>query len=446
VRDVVTLSPADPPLRRAADAEAGILARRFEEVLRVGDGRAAEQVMDDALASGMAPEAIQSLVITPAMVRIGELWELRVLGVADEHLATSISQHALVRLFETMSVGRDRSGSREDVLLAAVEGQHHVLGLRMVADVLEGAGYQVRYLGEDVPVASLRAFALQHRPAVVGLSFGITSDVSTLADSLWALHEVSPDSRILLGGRAVPPALQAAYRYVPSSMDVRTAIEEVLAAPPQPPPPVLAMLRSDGSFPSCSSDHEGETDTVAERMSKAAEHAVHLAREHFRRSQTYRDLAFRDPLTDLANRRAFEDALVSATATPGEAAVLMIDVDKFKTVNDTQGHDAGDSLLRAIAQAISGAVRPGDVAARVGGDEFAILLPATPLATACEVGERIRATVADSSALPVSLSIGVAPLATDSRVALIAADTALYKAKAAGRNRVVAVEEPVPLE
>jgi len=443
----VSSSSADIPLRRAADAEIGMLARRFEEVLRVGDGSAAEQVMDDALAAGLAPEVIQSMVITPAMVRIGELWELRVIGVADEHLATSISQHALIRLFEVMSVGRGRSGSRDDVLLAAVEGQHHVLGLRMVADVLEGAGYEVFYLGENVPVASLRAFALQHRPAVVGLTFGITSDVSALADSLWAVHEVSPESRILLGGRAVPPGLRAAYRYVPSTMDVRAAVREVLAAPPQPVPHVLALLRSDGSFPSWSSEHTGETDTVAERMSKAAEHAVQLAREHFRRSQAYRDLAFRDPLTDLANRRAFEDELATATGRPdGEAAVLMIDVDKFKSVNDSLGHDAGDGLLRAIAQAINGSVRPGDVAARVGGDEFAILLPATGVAAACEIGERIRAAVAESSALPVSLSIGVAPLSTDSRVALLAADTALYKAKAAGRNRVVVAEEPVLVE
>jgi len=174
-------------------------------------------------------------------------------------------------------------------------------------------------------------------------------------------------------------------------------------------------------------------------MSRATDHAVELARQHVRQSQAYRELAFHDPLTGMANRRAFEDELVSVTEKNGpDAAVMMIDVDKFKAVNDTQGHDAGDELLRAIATLISGSVRPSDVAARLGGDEFAILLPATTIEVACAIGERMRAAVDADSLLPVTLSIGVAPLANDSRVALLAADTALYKAKAAGRNCVMA--------
>lgn len=416
-----------------------MLAGRFEQILRVGDGIAAEVLTAEALDGGVAPEVIQSLVITPAMVRIGEMWERGQVGVADEHLATSISQHALIRLFESMTAKRRRLRSAETVLLAAVEGQHHVLGLRMVADVLESFGHRILYLGADVPVASLRAFALEHQPALAGLGFGITSDVSCLADSVWALHEVSPDTRIMLGGRSVPADFRSAYRYVESSMDVRLAVEELLAEPPQPVPRIVELLRSDSSLPARGQEHPGEIDPLAERMSLATEQAVELAREHFRRSQAYRELAYRDPLTGMANRRAFEDELGSVAQNCGaDAAVMMIDVDKFKTVNDTRGHDAGDELLRAIAEAISDSVRPSDVAARVGGDEFAILLPATTIELACEIGERVRAAVADSALLPVSLSIGIAPLAKDSRVALLAADTALYKAKAAGRNCVMA--------
>ncbi|MDX6367096.1 MAG: two-component system, cell cycle response regulator, partial [Nocardioidaceae bacterium] len=115
--------------------------------------------------------------------------------------------------------------------------------------------------------------------------------------------------------------------------------------------------------------------------------------------------------------------------------------DGFKTVNDERGHHEGDQLLRAIAHAINATVRPGDVAARVGGDEFAVLLPATSVCEACVIGERIRTAVADSAVLPVSLSVGVAPLSRDSRIALLAADTALYKAKAAGRDCVVAAAD-----
>ena len=433
---------APEALRRESDGAITMLASRFEQILRVGDGVAAELLTAEALGGGVAPEVIQSLVITPAMVRIGEMWERGELGVADEHLATSISQHALVRLFESMTAKRRRLPSAETVLLAAVEGQHHVLGLKMTADVLESFGHPILYLGADVPVASLRAFALEHQPALAGLGFGITSNVSCLADSIWALHEVSPDTRIMLGGRSIPADFRSAYRYVESSMDVRLAVEELLAGPPQPVPRIVELLRSDSSLPSWGQEHPGEIDPVAERMSRATEQAVELAREHFRRSQAYRELAFRDPLTGMANRRAFEDELASVIEEGGaEAAVMMIDVDGFKTVNDTRGHDAGDELLRAIAMAISDSVRPSDVAARVGGDEFAILLPATTIELACEIGERVRAAVADSSLLPVSLSIGIAPLAKDSRVALLAADTALYKAKGAGRNCVMASTE-----
>ena len=428
--------------RRESDDQVIVLVGRFEQILRAGDSVAAELLTEEALDAGLAPEVIQSLIIAPAMVRDGDAWERGEVGVADEHLATSISQHCLVRLFESMTATRRRLPSTEIVLLAAVEGQHHVLGLRMIADVLESFGHPVLFLGADVPVASLRSFAKERQPAVAGLGFGINSELSCLADSILALHEVSPDTRIMLGGRSIPAGFRSAYRFVENSMDVRLAVDELLAGPPQSAPRIVELLRSDGSVTSPGHEHPGESDLVAERMSRATDHAVELARQHVRQSQAYRELAFRDPLTGMANRRAFEDELVSVTEKAGpNAAVMMIDVDTFKAVNDTQGHDAGDELLRVIATMISGSVRPSDVAARLGGDEFAILLPETTVEVACAIAERMRASVDNDSLLPVSLSIGIAPLANDSRVALLAADTALYKAKAAGRNRVMASTE-----
>jgi diguanylate cyclase (GGDEF)-like protein len=436
------MTPVRPVALQASELTIRTLAWRFEEVLRLGDGTGAEAVVDDALAGGLAPEAVQSLVIAPAMVRIGELWESRQIGVADEHLATSISSHAMVHLFAKMSAGRSRDRSRETVLLAAVQGQHHVLGLRMVADVLESAGYVVFHLGADVPVESLRDFARLHRPAVVGLTVGIAADVSCVADSIRAVHEISAEIRIMLGGRAVPKSLRTPYRYVASSMEVVSAAEQLVAGPPQRLAAAVLTLSSAGGCSSPAQSRVAGTLSVPERMAKAGELSVELARNHFRRSEAYRELAFRDPLTDLANRRAFEDELVSVTSSEHPAAaVLMIDVDEFKAVNDARGHHEGDQLLRAIAHAITATVRPGDIAARVGGDEFAVLLPATTVSGACVIGERIRAAVAGSAVLPVSLSIGVAPLCQDPRIALLAADTALYRAKAAGRDRVVAAAD-----
>lgn len=154
------------PKRRTTDVDTTVLARRYGDALRAAQTAVAGQVVDDAIAAGLTAAAIQSLVIEPAMTRIGQLWEANAITVADEHLATAISQAVLVKLFDRLVIAPPRS--RERVLLAAVEGQHHVLGLRMIADVMAGAGFDVLYLGADVPVDALRRFAAEHQPALTG--------------------------------------------------------------------------------------------------------------------------------------------------------------------------------------------------------------------------------------------------------------------------------------
>ena len=434
--DMLSLDPS-AERRRAVDILAAAFAERMGDVLGSGDGRVAAVVVDEALAAGLSPADVQSLIIERAMVRIGELWESQVLTVADEHLATSISQRLLIKLFVAMQASSQRRHSGERVLLAAVQGQHHVLGLRMVADVLETAGFDVIFLGADVPVESLRSFIAEHQPSLVGLTFGISVDVAWLADSLWVVHQVAPHVRIMLGGRAVPPVLKGCYPYIANSSDVVHAVEQLLNRPPPPVPPIVETLRSGGAFPPQPETSGGDQDAAAARWARAAEDAVELARAHVRRAQTYRTLAFRDPLTDLGNRRAFEEELTGLTSSAVGGAVLMIDVDKFKAVNDEHGHAAGDRLLRSIADAIACSVRPGDIPTRVGGDEFAVLLPHASLTLAAEVGERVRAAVIESSAFHVSVSVGVSALTGDPRSALLSADIALYEAKSAGRDCVV---------
>jgi MerR family transcriptional regulator, light-induced transcriptional regulator len=123
-----------------SDRRAGEWAERFLEALRAGSSAAADSVVDGALRERLEAAAVQSRVIEPAMDRVGELWESGEMNVADEHLATAISNVALARLFPQLLSAPARS--RERVLLAAVAGEHHVLGLRMVADVLERAGFE----------------------------------------------------------------------------------------------------------------------------------------------------------------------------------------------------------------------------------------------------------------------------------------------------------------
>lgn len=164
------------------------------------------------------------------------------------------------------------------------------------------------------------------------------------------------------------------------------------------------------------------------------------------------ELATRDGLTALLNRREFlrllREELERSRRYGHACTLLMLDVDRFKAVNDAWGHPAGDTVLRAIAERVLNEVRPMDRAARYGGEEFALLLPETGAEGAATAAERIRAAVAAASitlsadhAVSVTVSIGIAayPIdGTDEEALVAAADKALYAAKASGRNRAVA--------
>jgi two-component system, cell cycle response regulator len=162
------------------------------------------------------------------------------------------------------------------------------------------------------------------------------------------------------------------------------------------------------------------------------------------------DSALRDALTRTYNRGVFDDRLKSEFAYSARhdrpLSLMLLDIDYFKRVNDTHGHQAGDAVLQAVASAIETTLRTEDLLARYGGEEFAILARDTTLADATVVAERIRSLVAatpitwNDQQLNVTLSIGLAcnvPVVSDAEVLLTHADEALYKAKADGRNRVV---------
>lgn len=141
-----------------------------------------------------------------------------------------------------------------------------------------------------------------------------------------------------------------------------------------------------------------------------------------------------DPLTGLANRRSLDILFTELAESPTtrRVAVLLIDVDRFKEINDTFGHDAGDDALRRVAGAISGSVRGNDTVARLGGDEFVVVLPDATTASATLVAERAVRAVADLGTIAtISVGIAIHP-SPDVRAALAEADTAMYVAKRAG--------------
>lgn len=165
------------------------------------------------------------------------------------------------------------------------------------------------------------------------------------------------------------------------------------------------------------------------------------------------ELAITDPLTGLHNRRYMEShvtGLVEQALARGKPlALLVIDIDYFKAVNDAHGHDAGDDVLREFATRLRKSIRGIDLACRFGGEEFVVVMPETDMAVASIVAERIRRRIAGepfairagAAALDVTISIGLAALAGVADTApqiLKRADQALYRAKRDGRNRVVA--------
>jgi len=166
-----------------------------------------------------------------------------------------------------------------------------------------------------------------------------------------------------------------------------------------------------------------------------------------------------DPLTGICNRRGLEAAVARAAATGGRglagSCLIVLDIDHFKKCNDTYGHLFGDTVIRSVAQTMAAHVKGQDTAARIGGEEFAILLPDTPLEGACTLAERLRATIqsgrirrGDNTASigGVTVSLGVAGhCAGEGFDAFMRrADEALYRSKGSGRNRVTVAEPLLP--
>ncbi|MEA2221151.1 MAG: hypothetical protein QOJ35_3777 [Solirubrobacteraceae bacterium] len=160
-----------------------------------------------------------------------------------------------------------------------------------------------------------------------------------------------------------------------------------------------------------------------------------------------------DPLTGLANRRAFSEAYAAERArrarSGGCGALMVLDCDGFKRLNDRRGHAAGDRALCRIAGVMSSIIREIDTASRLGGDEFAVLLSATDPGSAAAIGDRIRAAVAagnDPDGMTISIGIVELPArdAIDESAALAAADRAMYRAKDQGGDCVSLADLPAP--
>ena len=205
---------------------------------------------------------------------------------------------------------------------------------------------------------------------------------------------------------------------------------------------VIGAIVVEGAEPGALAEEEARNVGLLAAVARGSLEKVWEIEEVTQRART-------DELTGLANRRHFDEQLRRVLAETdrfgGTSSLILVDIDEFKHVNDTYGHEAGDAVLRQVAKTLGDGVRAVDICARFGGEEIAILLPQTPIAGATELAERLRRTIADrpimheGAAIRVTASFGIAgyPETVPHGDWLFpAADKAMYAAKAGGRNCV----------
>ncbi|MGO9975906.1 MAG: diguanylate cyclase [Solirubrobacteraceae bacterium] len=188
--------------------------------------------------------------------------------------------------------------------------------------------------------------------------------------------------------------------------------------------------------------HQGQTQQLVREVWARAD----LMRERRRLESQAAEAshqAEQDALTGIGNRRLLARFVQEATVRQAEIAIVIVDLDRFKEINDSLGHDVGDLVLQRVAQILETRVRAGQVAIRYGGDEFVLALSSVSPSSAAALAERIRAAIAAQNwaslrpglAITATLGVAIGP-ASRSQAVLSAADAALYAAKQSGRNTI----------
>ena len=209
-----------------AAADLAELSQQYLDAQLASDRRGAVRLLVDGFNRGASVSALLLDVIQPAQRQIGRLGQENRITIADEHLATAISQVALAHLYQLAP--RNQPLDRR-VLVACVEGERHDMGARVVADLLDFAGFDVFFLGADVPVASLADKVLAARPHMVILSMTMSFHQDALRRSIAAIRESNPSLPIAGGGHAFEwsPELAAELELAASGSDAKELVADV---------------------------------------------------------------------------------------------------------------------------------------------------------------------------------------------------------------------------
>jgi methanogenic corrinoid protein MtbC1 len=188
------------------------LSDRFGVALLAGDVRVAEEVAQEAIELSLGEAMLYELIVAPAMHRIGRLWAVGEIGVAQEHLATRIATRVLVLAHELARLPAQRA--RHRVMFAAVEGEQHVVALDMAANLLDSAGYEVLTLGADVPTDALPSIVADLHPALFAFSATMPESGGRLSAAVRAVTAAAGDVGVIVGGVGAPDDLAFEPRVV----------------------------------------------------------------------------------------------------------------------------------------------------------------------------------------------------------------------------------------
>jgi two-component system, cell cycle response regulator len=346
----------------------------------------------------------------------------------------------------------------ETALLARVRS---LVRLKMVTDELRMRAATSRQIGIQDPV--MEAISETGRNGKILLVDDRQSSYERIAQMLTAEHEVDVEG---VAQEALFHAADGGYDLVMASLalqkfDALRLCGQVRSLERTRTLPILLIAEPEENARVLRGLEIGINDYLVrpiDRNELLARVRTQIRRKRY--SERLRDnvqlsmeMAVTDALTGLHNRRYMEahlSSLVEQAAGRGKPlSILILDIDFFKPINDTFGHDAGDDVLREFAVRVRKAIRGIDLACRYGGEEFVVVMPDTDMAVASMVAERLRRRIAgepfpltqSDQAIEVTISIGIAVLngADDTAAALLKrADQALYRAKRDGRNRVVA--------
>jgi methanogenic corrinoid protein MtbC1 len=192
---------------QAREDKVSELGRAYAAAVLAGDEVAAELVIRDALEAGLSVAEVDERIIAQALWLVGELWERGEISVADEHLATEITVRVLALEREARRVARGRPAHL--IMLATPAGEQHVVALRMVANLLVDAGYDVMMIGADVPAQALASMAGRHRPDVICLSGTMPGSGDRMLMTIHEVERLWAGAGFIVGGRGLTSRIQS---------------------------------------------------------------------------------------------------------------------------------------------------------------------------------------------------------------------------------------------